>query len=128
MIDSRLKELSGTRRRDFLKWSATVAALLGIERSRFLDVLSSTSGTAMADDGACSKTSKSVHLVAGNGGLAWFTQLFPYVKVAKTQSNTLSFYGSQADVKDAATDNPFVYGKYSPFQTLGKSKQMTAFI
>ena len=83
MLDPRLSQLSGPRRREFLKWSATVAALLGLERSRFLDVLSSTSGSAMADEGACSKTSKSVHLVAGNGGLAWFTQLFPYVNVAK---------------------------------------------
>jgi hypothetical protein len=128
MVDSRLKELTGTRRREFLKWSATVAALLGLERSRFLDVLASSSGSAMADDGACGKTSKSVHLVAGNGGLAWFTQLFPYIAVAKAGGNQVSFYGSPADVKDAPTDMPSVYGKYSPFQTLGKSKQMTMFV
>jgi TAT (twin-arginine translocation) pathway signal sequence len=128
MVDPRLKELSGTHRRDFLKWSATVAALLGLERSRFLDVLSSTSGTAMADDGACGKTTKSVHLIAGNGGLAWFTQLFPYSKVAKSGDNQLAYYGAPTDVKDAPTDNPSVYGKYSPFQTLGKSKQMTMFV
>jgi len=128
MVDPRLKELTGTRRREFLKWSATVAALLGLERSRFLDVLSSTSGSAMADEGACGKTSKSVHLIAGNGGLAWFTQLFPHPAVAKSGNNQVSYYGSAADVKDAPTDMPSVYGKYSPFQTLGKSKQMTMFI
>jgi hypothetical protein len=128
MIDSRLKELTGTRRRDFLKWSATVAALLGLERARFLDVLSSTSGSAMADDGACGKTTKSVHLIAGNGGLAWFTQLFPYVAVAKAGNASLAFYGDKTDVKDAPTDMPSVYGKYSPFQTLGRSKQMTMFV
>ncbi len=128
MIDPRLSQLSGPHRRQFLKWSATVAALLGLERSRFLDVLSSSSGSAMADEGACSKTSKSVHLVAGNGGLAWFTQLFPYVNVAKAGGNTVSFHGPPTEVKDAPTDMPSVYGKYSPFQTLGKSKQMTMFI
>jgi hypothetical protein len=127
-MDARLKELSGTPRREFIKWSATVAALLGLERSRFLDVLAGTSGSALADEAACGKTSKSVHLIAGNGGLAWFTQLFPYVQIAKTASTTLSFYGTPTDVKDAATDNPSVYGKYSPFQTLPKSKQMTMFI
>ena len=36
MLDQRLKELRGTSRRDFLRWSATVAACLGLERSRLL--------------------------------------------------------------------------------------------
>jgi hypothetical protein len=128
MSDPRLKNLTGTGRRDFLKWSATVAALLGIERSRYLDVVFDRAGSALADEATCGKTSKSVHLIAGNGGLAWFTQLFPYMEIAKTASNTLSYYGTPADVKAAATDMPSVYGKYSPFQTLGKNKQMTAFV
>jgi hypothetical protein len=128
MSDQRLKNLTGTARRDFLKWSATIAALLGLERSRFLDVLSSSAGSAMADNGACASTARSVHLIAGNGGLAWFTQLFPYVKVAKNAADPLSFHGSPADVKDAQTDMPSVYGKYSPFQTLPRNKQMTVFV
>jgi hypothetical protein len=129
MTDQRLKNLTGTGRRTFLKWSATVGALLGLERSRFLDVLSDSAGTAMADDGACGTTARSVHLIAGNGGLAWFTQLFPYIQVAKNaDGSTLAFYGTPADVVAAPTDNPSVYGKYSPFQTLGKSMQMTAFV
>jgi hypothetical protein len=128
MADQRLKHLSGTARRDFLKWSATVAALLGLERARYLDVISSTAGSAMADNGSCASTSRSVHLIAGNGGLAWFTQLFPYVKVAKNASDPLAFHGTAADVKDAPTDFPSVYGKYSPFQTLPRNKQMTMFV
>ena len=128
MADPRLKNLSGTHRRDFIKWSATAAAMLGLDRARYLDVLNSNAGSAMADNGACGTTARSVHLIAGNGGLAWFTQLFPYVQVAKTAQAPLSFYGSPADVKDAPTDNASVYGKYSPFQGLPRNKQMTAFV
>jgi len=128
MADQRLKALSGSNRRDFIKWSATAAAMLGISRSRYLDVMCGTAGSALADDATCGKTARSVHLVAGNGGLAWFTQLFPYMQVAKQGGGQLSFYGSPADVKAAPTDFPSVYGKYSPFQTLPRSKQMTVFV
>jgi hypothetical protein len=128
MADQNLKTLTGSGRRDFLKWSATVAALLGIERARYLDVIFDRAGAAMADDATCGKTSKSVHLIAGNGGLAWFTQVFPFPAIAKAGNAQFSYYGSPADVKDAATDKPSVYGKYSPFQTLPKNKQMTAFL
>lgn len=128
MADPRLKNLSGTARRDFLKWSATVGALLGLERSRFLDVLSHSGGSALADEGACASTARSVHLIGGNGGLAWFTQLFPYPAFAQAGSSTFAYYGSPTDVKAAPTDNPSVYGLYSPFQTLPKSKQITTFI
>ena len=81
-MDQRLKELRGTGRRDFLRWSATVAAVLGLERSRFLNVLGDSAGVAMADQAACPTTNRSVHLVAGNGGFAWFQLLFPHVAVA----------------------------------------------
>ena len=40
MSDQRLKDLRGPGRREFLRWSATVAAVLGLERARFLDALS----------------------------------------------------------------------------------------
>ena len=128
MSDPRLKNLTGTHRRHFLKWSATLAALLGLERSRFLDVLSHSAGSAMADDGTCGLTARSMHLIAGNGGLAWFTQLFPYQQVAKTATAPLAFYGSAADVKAAPTDFPSVYSKDSPFQTLPRNKQMSVFV
>ena len=122
--DPRLKNLRGSGRREFLRWATVIAATLGVDRSRFLNVLNDGGGTALADTASGSTTMKSVHLIGDNGGLAWFTQLFPYVNVAKTASNTLSFYGTPADVKDAPTDNPSVYGKYSPFQTLGKSREV----
>lgn len=81
-VDNRLKNLRGPGRREFLKWSGTLAAVLGLDRARFLDALSGTAGTAMADQAACTSTMRSVHLVAGNGGFAWFQLLFPHTDVA----------------------------------------------
>ena len=86
MVDQRLKELRGPGRREFLKWSATVAACLGIERSRFLNVVGETAGTAAADSASCANTNLAFNIAAGNGGLANFTQVFPFTKVIASTS------------------------------------------
>lgn len=128
MADERLKNLRGPGRRDFLRWSATVGALLGLERARFLDALSGTAGTAMADQAACASTNRSVHLVAGNGGFAWFQLLWPHVDVAKNGGANVAYHtpGQAQDVP--GTDKPLVYAAQSPFKTLGPKKQITAFM
>ncbi len=125
-MDRRLKELRGTGRRDFLRWSATVAAVLGLERSRFLNILSDTSGSAMADQAACPTTNRSVHLVAGNGGLAWFQLLFPHTDVALNGNAQAAFHALGKAKQVAGTDKPLVYAPESPFQTLGPKRQITA--
>ena len=127
-VDQQLKELRGTSRRHFIRWSATVAAGLGLSRARYLDVLNDTAGTALADGAACGGTAKTIHLVGGNGGFAWFTQLFPYPAIAKSNSTTAATYAAGNLYKDATTDNPSVWAPDSPFQKLAKSKQMTVFV
>lgn len=127
--DPRLKNLRGAGRRDFVRWSATVAALLGLERARFLDVLFDQGGGALADTGACASTAKSVHLIGNNGGLAWFTQLFPYPGIAKAAGGgSAALYAPASAIKPAQTDVPSVYAPDSPFQSLGPDKQVTAFV
>lgn len=127
--DIRLKSLRGRSRRHFLKWSATVGALLGLDRARFLDVLCDGAGAAMADNAACAQTALSVHLIGNTGGLAWFTQLFPYPGIASGAGNGVaSFYGDPNALKVAATDAPAVYTPDSPLQTAGPSKQMSIFV
>lgn len=128
MADQRLAELRGKSRRDFLRWSATVAAVLGLERSRFLNVLSDSGGVALADQASCPTTMRSVHLVAGNGGLAWFTQLFPQVDVALNGSGNAAFYAMGKGKQATGTDKPLVYAPDSPFQTHGPTKQISAFM
>ena len=126
--DDRLKNLRGAGRRDFIKWSATAAALLGLERARFLDVLFDQGGAALADNAACATVAKSVHLIANNGGLAWFTQLFPYPSIAKGSGNGVAAFYAGPGVTAAPTDAPAVYAPDSPFQKLARDKQMSAFI
>lgn len=125
-MDPRLKELRGTGRRDFLRWSATVAAVLGLERSRFLNALSDTAGSALADEAACPTTNRSVHLVAGNGGLAWFQLLFPHTDIALNGSAGMAFHAFGKAKSAVGTDKPLVYAPESPFQTLGPKRQITA--
>ncbi|HEY1959946.1 MAG TPA: hypothetical protein VGH28_30265 [Polyangiaceae bacterium] len=128
MADQRLKDLRGKSRRDFLRWSATLAAVLGLERSRYLNVLGDSAGVALADQAACPTTMRSIHLIAGNGGLAWFTQLFPQTDVAMNGGANSAFYALGKAKKASGTDKPLVYAPDSPFQTLSPTKQVSAFM
>ena len=95
MSDPRLKDLRGPGRRHFIKWTTAVSAMLGLERTRYLDLLSDKAGVAMADTAACASTAKSVHLIGDNGGLAWFTQLFPYPDIAQANNPAFAYYPLQ---------------------------------
>ena len=108
MVDGKLKDLRGPGRRQFIKWSTAVAAAMGLDRARYLDVLNDTAGTAMADTAACSGTAKSVHIIGDNGGLAWFTQLFPYPDIAQAKNSSLAYYASTS-TPAMGTTNPLVY-------------------
>jgi hypothetical protein len=125
--DLRIKNLRGSGRRDFLRWGTAVAAALGLPRQGFLNVLNDTGGSAMADTASGSTTMKSVHLIGDNGGLAWFSQLFPYPSIASAPASGVAYYSSTAAVA-APTDQKSVYSPASPFQKLSKAKQMTTFI
>jgi hypothetical protein len=128
MADQRLKDLRGPSRREFLRWSGTLAAVLGLERARFLDALNGIGGTALADAASCSKTMRSVHINAGNGALSRFTLQFPHIEQATVNNGQYSFPNPGSGIMAQGTDKPWAYGKWSPFQTLPKAKQMTAFI
>ena len=126
--DPRLKNLRGSGRRDFLRWSTVAAAALGLERANFLNVLNDSGGSAMADAVSGSTTMKSVHLIGDNGGLSWFTQLFPYPTIAKAGASGSAYYSTPSTTTAAPTDRPAVYSPDSPFQKLSKAKQMSVFV
>ena len=128
MANQRLKDLRGSGRRDFLRWSATVAAVVGLERSRFLDALSGIAGTAAAESASCSATQRSVHFVAGNGGLANWTLIFPHVEQATGQNDQYSFHSPGSGKLAQGTDKPWAYAAESPFQKLARTRQMSAFM
>jgi hypothetical protein len=127
MVDCRLKNLEGKSRRNFLRWTAAVGAVLALDRAKVLDVISGTAGSAMADDASCANTCRSVHIVAGDGGFAWFQLLWPHVAIAKANNDNFAFHAPGQAV-DAPTDKPFVYAPESPFQKLDKLKQISAFM
>lgn len=127
MVDQRLKELRGTSRRAFLRWSTTVAACLGLERAGLLDVLNNTAGTAAADTAQCNTTLRHIHVVDGNGGLSNWTLAFPIPAVVKGNSAQLSHYAIGKGVDAAGYDKPFAYGPDSPWQQ-NSTWKMSAFV
>ncbi len=128
MIDSRLKDLRGPGRRQFLRWSATVAASLGVERSRFLNVIGETGGVALADTAACASTNRLISIVAGEGGLANFTQVFPFTKVIGSVDGQATHYAMGQGIPSIGFDKLWVHAPHSPFQQPACKWKMSAFL
>ncbi|HTJ84839.1 MAG TPA: twin-arginine translocation signal domain-containing protein, partial [Polyangiaceae bacterium] len=134
MVIDALKNLEGPSRRRFLKWAGVVGALLAVERSRFLEVIGDSAGVAMADASTCAATNKSFHVVAGNGGFAWFQLLWPHVDIAKSGNDAFAYhaFGQGTDSSTLAgtdqPDKPFYWGPEAPFMSYGRTKYMSAFM
>lgn len=127
MVDQRLKDLHGPGRREFLRWSATVAACLGLERARFLNVLNDTAGVAAAEGAQCAQTNRSVHVIDGQGGVSNWTQVFPFIKVIGSTNAAYSHYALGKGVAAEGYDKPFSYAPDSPWRTNSKWK-LSAFV
>jgi len=123
-----IKNLQGNSRRTFLRWTTAAGAALALDRAKVLDVISDSGGSAMADEASCSLTNRSVHLVAGDGGFAWFQLLWPHVEIAKAGNDGFAFHapGQQTDASD--TDKPFAYAPESPWRDLDRTKRITGFM
>ena len=128
MIDQRLKELRGPGRREFLRWSATVAACLGLERARFLNILGETAGVAAADTAACASTNRLISVVDGNGGLSNWTQVFPFANVIGATNAQYSHYALGKGVAATGYDKPYSYAPDSPWQAPTSKWKMSAFV
>jgi len=127
MAIDRLKNLEGSSRRNFLRFTAAAGAVFALDRAKVLDVISDTAGTAMADD-SCGTTMRSLHIVAGDGGFAWFTLLFPHVDVATSTDPDFAFHAKGKAVKATDTDKPFYFAPETPWQKLDKGKRISAFM
>jgi len=128
MVIARLKNLDGNSRRSFLRFTAAAGAVLALDRARVLDVINDSAGSAMADEAACAANCRSVHLVAGNGGFAWFQLLWPHIDVAKSTDANYAFHAAGKQVKAADTDKEFYYAPESPWQGLDKGKRISAYM
>ncbi len=125
MVDQKLKDLRGAGRRNFLKFATTAGAVLALDRAKVLDVIADTAGVAMADNGTCNLTNRSVHLVGGNGGFAWFTQLFPQIDQATSTDPAVAFYAQGKAIKATDTDKPLYYSPDTPWTDLDKGKRIS---
>src|SRR5262245_53779675 len=76
-----MKDLRGPSRRNFLKMVGAAGAAFGLERSHVLNYLLDEGGSALADSG-CASVNRSVHIIGGNGSVAWFQLLWPHLEVA----------------------------------------------
>ena len=126
MVDHRLKNLTGKSRRNFLKFASAVGAAVALDRSEVLNVIADSGGHALAQAAGCSETMRTISLVAGQGGFAWFQLLFPHIEVAKSGNNNFAFHAFGQTVDATDTDKPFVFGPETPWQDLDATKRVTA--
>jgi hypothetical protein len=115
MTDQHLRQLDARSRRNFIKWTAAIGAAVGLDRVGYLNFLADSAGHAVAQEAACTATCKSVHIVAGDGGFAWFQLLWPHVEIAKSGNDNFAFHAF-GQVQDAPSDNPSVFGPHTPWK------------
>ena len=114
-------------RRALIKWTVAAGAALGVSRSKVFDILERTAGKGTAFAAAESVTARSVHIMAGNGGLAWFQLMWPHVDVAEARNNTFAWHLPGQETRVAGTYKPLVVGPDTPWKNLPASRQVTIF-
>jgi hypothetical protein len=113
-------------RRALIKWTVAAGAALGVTRSKVLDILERVGGPTLAAAAAENPTRRSVSLIAGTGGLAWFTLLWPQPDVALAANPALSWHKPGMAQAVAGTQN-LVVGPDTPWKNLPAGRQMTCF-
>jgi hypothetical protein len=120
-------DLRGASRRDFIRWGIYTGGLLGLRPWRVLEVFEDTGGQALAAS-ACASTNRSVHLLAGVGGFAWFQLLWPHVDVALAQNDGFAYHAPGQGGLLAGADHPLYLSPQAPWQRYGAAKAVTAFM
>ncbi len=113
-------------RRDFIKWTIGLGAALGLRPWKVFEVQESVVGPAVAANASCSSVNRFVGFVAGNGGLAWNTQLWPHPGQATIAGAAFYATGKATAQKKLVTgdhDMPL-----SPDAPKLAGKPMTAFV
>jgi hypothetical protein len=114
-------------RRALIKWSVAAGAALGVSRSKIFEILEKTAGRDVAMAAAANPTTRSVHLIAGNGGAAWFQLLWPHNDIAAANNTQFAWHRPGESTLVSGTDNPLTVGPDTPFRDLPAQKQMTVF-
>ncbi len=123
-------ELRGVDRRDFIKYTVALGAMFGLDRWRVFGVAEDVGGAALADEISCAITNRSVHIVAGAAGFAWFQLLWPHVDVAAgaLQNPALAFHDPANAIAVGGTDQPLILGPQAPWKALDPKRQVSCFM
>jgi hypothetical protein len=124
---SKRDEQRDVTRRALIKWSVAAGAALGVSRSKVFDILEKTAGRDLAYAAAENATTRSVHLIAGNGGAAWFQLLWPHNDIAAANNANFAWHRPGESRLIAGTDKPLTVGPDTPFTDLPAARQMTVF-
>jgi hypothetical protein len=114
-------------RRALIKWTVAAGAALGVSRSKVFEILERTAGKGTAFAASENKTSRSVHIMAGNGGLAWFQLFWPHVDVAEARNPQFAWHRPGMETRVAGTFKPLVIGPDTPWANLPPQRQVTIF-
>jgi len=114
-------------RRALIKWSVAAGAALGVSRSKVFDILEGTAGKGVAFAAADNAFTRSVHIVAGNGGLAWFQLLWPQVDIAMAGNNNFAWHKPGQAMLVPGTAKPLAIGPDTPWANLPAGRQVTCF-
>ena len=113
-------------RRSLIKWGMYAGAALGLARWKVYEALEGSVGSAIAAEAACHPTNRSVHIVAGTGGFAWYQLLWPHNDVVAGGNPAAAFHAFGQTTMATGTDRPLTLSPQSPFRTAPGNKQMTA--
>lgn len=112
-------------RRNLIKWSLATGAALGVPVWKVFEILENNAGYAVAGPASCLETNRSIHLVAGGGGLGWFAQLFPHPDLARANSGSFTFHRPGEQIEVPGADHDLVLSPDSPRLSLAPEKQIT---
>jgi len=118
-------------RRALIQWSLAAGAALSVGPARIIEILERTAGTRVAQAAAATPTKRSIHLRAGNGGLAWYTLLWPHNDIAATAASnpTTTWPFTSTDTRVIqGTGGALTLGPNTPFANAPAERQMTAFM
>jgi hypothetical protein len=113
-------------RRSLIKWSLATGAFLGVPRWKIFEILEGAGGKALAAEAACHPTNRSVHIIAGVGGFAWFQLLWPHNDVAAAANPGFAWHAIGEQTMANGTDMPLTLGPEAPWQGLSGRLQVTA--
>jgi hypothetical protein len=122
------EEKHAIARRDLIKWSVFVGAALGLPRWKVFEVLNTTAGQAVAAEAACAPTNRSLHIIAGTGGFAWFQLLWPHFDIAEAKNPNFAYHAPGEGGRVQGTDKPLFLGPEAPYKSFLPNRQISAYM